>query len=83
MDKEKDGLFTKNVMLTTTGEIIVNAELIASELTKKYDKVLSFSVIDHIRIGEVSISLNPNLAGTLDLSLGTLGGESSDYAVKY
>ena len=77
MDKEKDGLFTKNVTLTTTGEII------ASELTKKYDKVLSFSVRDHIRIGEVRISLNPNLAGTLDLSWVTLGGESSDYAVKY
>ena len=29
------------------------------------------------------ISLNPNLAGTLDLSWITLGGESSDYAVKY
>lgn len=83
MDKEKDGLFTKNVTLTTTGEIIVNAELIASELTKKHDKVLSFSVRDHIRIGEVRISLNPNLAGTLDLSWVTLGGESSDYAVKY
>lgn len=83
LDKEKDGLFTKNVTLTTTGEIIVNAEFIASELTKKYDKVLSFSVRDHIRIGEVRISLNPNLAGTLDLSWVTLGGESSDYAVKY
>ena len=49
MDKEKDGLFTKNVTLTTTGEIIVNAELIASELTKKYDKVLSFSVIELVK----------------------------------
>lgn len=83
LDKEKDGLFTKEIMLTSTGTITLNTELIASTLTKKYDDILSFSVRDHIRIGEVKISLNPHIAKTLDLAWITLGGTSKDYAIKY
>lgn len=70
-------------MLTTTGTITVNTELTASTLTKKYDDILSFSVKDHLKIGEVKISLNPQQAGALDLAWMTIGGESKDYAIKY
>lgn len=70
-------------MLTATGTITVNTELTASTFTKNYDDILNFSVKDHLKIGEVKISLNSQQAGALDFAWLTLGGESKDYAIKY
>lgn len=83
LDKEKDGLFAKEIMLTTTGTLQINAELIAGTTTKNYENILIFPVKDHIKIGEVRMVLNPNAAATLDLSWAVIGGESKDYAIKY
>lgn len=83
LDKEKDGLFSKEILLTTTGTLQLNAELIAGTTNKSYENILNFPVKDYIKIGEVKLSLNPNVAATLDLSWTVVGGKSKDYAIKY
>lgn len=83
LDKEKDGLFAKEIQLTTSGILQVNAQLIAGPTTKSYENILNFPVKDHIKIGEVKLILNPNAVATLDLSWAVIGGESKDYAIKY
>lgn len=83
LDKEKDGLFVKEIMLTTSGEQVLNTQLSAGITNKTYNDILTFSVRDNIKIAEVKISLNSQMAGTLDFAWNTIGGESNDYAIKY
>lgn len=83
LDKEKDGLFVKEILLTTTGTLQMNAELIAGTTIKNYENILIFSVKDHLKIGEVKMALNSNAAATLDLSWTVIGGKSKHYAIKY
>lgn len=83
LDKEKDWLFSKEILLTTTGDVVVSADLIAATQHKSYENVLSFPVKDALRIWEVRILLNPKTASTIDLEWATIGGEAKDYAVKY
>ncbi len=83
LDKQKDWLFTKEIMLNLVGENVLNIELTAAAQHKSYENILSFSVKDALKIGEVRLSLNPKTASTIDLEWATLWGESKDYAVKY
>lgn len=83
LDKEKDWLFTKEIMLNVSGENVLGLELTASTQRKSYENILSFSVKDALKIWEVRLSLNPKTASTIDLEWATLWGESKDYAVKY
>ncbi|MBF0981497.1 hypothetical protein HXK74_02570 [Candidatus Gracilibacteria bacterium] len=84
LDKEKDGLFSKELMLTQTGSLDVASELSAGPtLSKKYDKMLTLEVADNTQIGEVKIQALTTLAGAIQLDWKVIGGSSPAYAIQY
>lgn len=83
LDKEKDGLFVKEAVLTQTWENSIDVILNAGTVSTPYSEVLTFEVKDNIQIGEVKIKLNETAIGVLDLDWAVIGWESTDYAVKY
>lgn len=44
MDKQKEGIFDKELVLLNTGTILVDLQLIAMEEARNYPEVLSFEV---------------------------------------
>ncbi len=50
MDKQKEGIFDKELVLLNTGTILVDLQLIAMEEARNYPEVLSFEVKDHLKI---------------------------------
>ena len=84
LDKEKDGLFSKDLMLTQTWSLDIASELSAGPtLVKKYDKMLTLEVADNIQIGEVKIQALTTLAGAIQLDWKVIGGSSPAYAIQY
>ena len=84
LDKEKDGLFSKELMLTQTWSLDIASELSAGPtLVKKYDKILTLEVADNIQIGEVKIQALTTLAGAIQLDWKVVGGSSPAYAIQY
>lgn len=84
LDKEKDGLFSKELMLTQTWSLDIASELSAGPtLVKKYDKMLTLEVADNIQIGEVKIQALTTLAGAIQLDWKVVGGSSPAYAIQY
>ncbi|MBB1543704.1 MAG: hypothetical protein HG456_002975 [candidate division SR1 bacterium] len=84
LDKEKDGLFSKELMLTQTGSLDIASELSAGPtLNKKYDKMLTLEVADNTQIGEVKIQALTALAGAIQLDWKVIGGSSPAYAIQY
>ena len=84
LDKEKDGLFSKELMLTQTWSLDIASELSAGPtLVKKYDKMLTLEVADNIQIGEVKIQALTTLAGAIQLDWKVIGGSSPAYAIQY
>ena len=84
LDKEKDGLFSKELMLTQTWSLDIASELSAGPtLVKKYDKMLTLEVADNIQIGEVKIQALTTLAGAIQLNWKVVGGSSPAYAIQY
>ena len=84
LDKEKDGLFSKDLMLTQTWSLDIASELSAGPtLVKKYDKMLTLEVADNIQIGEVKIQALTTLAGAIQLDWKVVGGSSPAYAIQY
>ncbi len=84
LDKEKDGLFSKELMLTQTGSLNVASELSAGPtLSKKYDKMLTLEVADNTQIWEVKIQALTTLAGAIQLDWKVIGWSSPAYAIQY
>ena len=84
LDKEKDGLFSKELMLTQTGSLDVASELSAGPtLNKKYDKMLTLEVADNTQIWEVKIQALTTLAGAIQLDWKVIGWSSPAYAIQY
>ncbi len=84
LDKEKDGLFSKELMLTQTGSLDVASELSAGPtLSKKYDKMLTLEVADNTQIWEVKIQALITLAGAIQLDWKVIGWSSPAYAIQY
>ena len=84
LDKEKDGLFSKELMLTQTGSLDVASELSAGPtLSKKYDKMLTLEVADNTQIWEVKIQALTTLAGAIQLDWKVIGWSSPAYAIQY
>lgn len=84
LDKEKDGLFSKELMLTQTGSLDIASELSAGPtLTKKYDKMLTLEVADNTQIWEVKIQALTTLAGAIQLDWKVIGWSSPAYAIQY
>ena len=84
LDKEKDGLFSKELMLTQTWSLDIASELSAGPtLVKKYDKMLTLEVADNIQIGEVKIQALTTLSGAIQLDWKVIGGSSPAYAIQY
>lgn len=84
LDKEKDGLFSKELMLTQTGSLDISSELSAGPtLSKKYDKMLTLEVADNTQIWEVKIQALTTLAGTIQLDWKVVGWSSPAYAIQY
>ncbi len=50
MDKQKEGIFEKELVLLNTGTILVDLQLIVMEEAKNYLEVLAFEVKDHLKI---------------------------------
>ena len=83
LDKEKDGLFSKELMLTQTGSLDIASELSAGPtLNKKYDKMLTLEVADNTQIWEVKIQAL-TLAGAIQLDWKVIGWSSPAYAIQY
>ena len=84
LDKEKDGLFSKELMLTQTGSLDIASDLSAGPtLSKKYDKMLTLEVADNTQIWEVKIQALTTLAGAIQLDWKVLGWSSPAYAIQY
>ena len=84
LDKEKDGLFSKELMLTQTGSLDIASELSAGPtLNKKYDKMLTLEVADNTQIWEVKIQALTILAGAIQLDWKVIGWSSPAYAIQY
>ena len=84
LDKEKDGLFSKELMLTQTGSLDITSELSAGPtLSKKYDKMLTLEVADNTQIWEVKIQALTTLAGAIQLDWKVIGWSSPAYAIQY
>ena len=84
LDKEKDGLFSKELMLTQTGSLDIASELSAGPtLNKKYDKMLTLEVADNTQIWEVKIQALTALAGAIQLDWKVIGWSSPAYAIQY
>ena len=84
LDKEKDGLFSKELMLIQTGSLDVASELSAGPtLSKKYDKMLTLEVADNTQIWEVKIQALTTLAGAIQLDWKVIGWSSPAYAIQY
>ena len=84
LDKEKDGLFSKELMLTQTGSLDIASELSAGPtLSKKYDKMLTLEVADNTQIWEVKIQALTTLAGAIQLDWKVIGWSSPAYAIQY
>ena len=84
LDKEKDGLFSKELMLTQTGSLDIASELSAGPtLNKKYDKMLTLEVADNTQIWEVKIQALTTLAGAIQLDWKVIGWSSPAYAIQY
>lgn len=84
LDKEKDGLFSKEVMLTQTWNLDIGVELNAGPtVNKKYEKNLTLSVADNVQIGEVKILASSGVAGAIGLDWTVLGGSAPGYAIQY
>ena len=84
LDKEKDGLFSKELMLTQTGSLDVASELSAGPtLSKKYDKMLTLEVADNTQIWEVKIQALTTLAGAIQLDWKVIGWSCPAYAIQY
>mgnify|MGYP002740254913 FL=1 len=84
LDKEKDGLFSKELMLTQTGSLDIASDLSAGPtLSKKYDKMLTLEVADNTQIWEVKIQALTTLAGAIQLDWKVIGWSSSAYAIQY
>lgn len=84
LDKEKDGLFSKELMLTQTGSLDIASELSAGPtLSKKYDKMLTLEVADNTQIWEVKIQALTALAGAIQLDWKVIGWSSPAYAIQY
>lgn len=84
LDKEKDGLFSKELMLTQTGSLDIASELSAGPtLNKKYDKMLTLEVADNTQIWEVKIQALTTLAGAIQLDWKVVGWSSPAYAIQY
>lgn len=83
LDKAKDGLFTKDIMLIATWTVEVSATLSAGDLLKKeYEKILTLEVADNTQIGDVKIQASTVLAGAIQLDWKVIG-EAPSYAVQY
>lgn len=84
LDKEKDGLFSKELMLTQTGSLDIASDLSAGPtLSKKYDKILTLEVADNTQIWEVKIQALTTLAGAIQLDWKVIGWSSPAYAIQY
>lgn len=84
LDKEKDGLFSKELMLTQTGSLNIASDLSAGPtLSKKYDKMLTLEVADNTQIWEVKIQALTTLAGAIQLDWKVIGWSSPAYAIQY
>ena len=84
LDKEKDGLFSKELMLTQTGSLNIASELSAGPtLNKKYDKMLTLEVADNTQIWEVKIQALTTLAGAIQLDWKVVGWSTPAYAIQY
>lgn len=84
LDKEKDGLFSKELMLTQTGSLDIASELSAGPtLSKKYDKMLTLEVADNTQVWEVKIQALTALAGAIQLDWKVIGWSSPAYAIQY
>lgn len=84
LDKEKDGLFSKELMLTQTGSLDIASELSAGPtLSKKYDKMLTLEVADNTQVWEVKIQALTTLAGAIQLDWKVIGWSSPAYAIQY
>ena len=84
LDKEKDGLFSKELMLTQTGSLDIASDLSAGPtLSKKYDKMLTLEVADNTQIWEVKIQALTALAGAIQLDWKVIGWSSPAYAIQY
>lgn len=84
LDKEKDGLFSKELMLTQTGSLDITSDLSAGPtLSKKYDKMLTLGVADNTQIWEVKIQALTTLAGAIQLDWKVIGWSSPAYAIQY
>ena len=84
LDKEKDGLFSKELMLTQTGSLDIASDLSAGPtLSKKYDKMLTLEVADNTQIWEVKIQALTTLAGAIQLDWKVIGWSSPAYAIQY
>ena len=84
LDKEKDGLFSKELMLTQTGSLDITSDLSAGPtLSKKYDKMLTLEVADNTQIWEVKIQALTTLAGAIQLDWKVIGWSSPAYAIQY
>lgn len=84
LDKEKDGLFSKELMLTQTGSLDIASDLSAGPtLSKKYDKMLTLEVADNTQVWEVKIQALTTLAGAIQLDWKVIGWSSPAYAIQY
>lgn len=84
LDKEKDGLFSKELMLTQTGSLDIASQLSAGPtLNKKYEKMLTLEVADNTQIGEVKIQALTALAGAIQLDWKVIWSPSPAYAIQY
>lgn len=84
LDKEKDGLFSKELMLTQTGSLDIASDLSAGPtLSKKYDKMLTLEVADNTQIWEVKIQALTTLAGAIQLDWKVIRWSSPAYAIQY
>ena len=84
LDKEKDGLFSKELMLTQTGSLDITSDLSAGPtLSKKYDKMLTLEVADNTQIWEVKIQALTTLAGAIQLDWKVIGWSSPAYVIQY
>ena len=84
LDKENDGLFSKELMLTQTGSLDITSDLSAGPtLSKKYDKMLTLEVADNTQIWEVKIQALTTLAGAIQLDWKVIGWSSPAYAIQY
>lgn len=84
LDKEKDWLFSKDIQMTISGDVVVSLELSAGlENKKNYENIYQFVVKDNTKIGQTQIIAKKNIPWTLELNWEVLGAQSDFYAIKY